>query len=164
MIESDYDATQNNSLQSRCAHCLPPPTTPTRHAHIPHLQVVGLAGRSQHVPLATGLLREGVVDLSAEAPTHLVVRVLHHIVRQVALALAASDHGDHPAVARRHLRGGCISGDHKVAWRGGRRVEREGGETDATQVAIGVKTSEGTVGAEVLHGAVDGFTRCDRNI
>lgn len=125
--------------------------------------MVVLAGGSHHVPLAARLLGHPV---AAEAAAHLVVRVLRHVFRQVAGALAPSDHGDHPGVSWCCLgRGSCGGpGDHEVTRRGGGRVggkgeSREGqrGEAASTHASVVVQPLEGTVGVEVFHGAVDGF-------
>lgn len=70
-----------------------------------YLQMVG-AGSSHHIPLATRLLGNSVVDTTAEAATHLIIRVLHQVFRQVAGALAPSDHGDRPGVLWCSLRRG----------------------------------------------------------
>lgn len=60
--------------------------------------MVVFARSSHHVPLAARLLGHPVVGPAAEAPAHLVVRVLQHVFRQVAGALAPGDHGNHPGV------------------------------------------------------------------
>ena len=46
-----------------------------------YLQMVLLARRPHHVPLAAGLLRGPVVDATAEASAHLIVRVLQQVFR-----------------------------------------------------------------------------------
>lgn len=128
-----------------------------------YLQMIVLPGCSQHVPLATRLLGHPVVDVTAEAPAHLVVRVLHHIFGEVAGALAPSDHGDHPGVPRYCL--GCEGctrpRDREVARGGTRRVgreckSREGQGLEAGCTCAGV-VREGTVGVEVFHGAINEF-------
>lgn len=80
----------------------------------PYLQVVVFA---HHVPLATRLLWDPVVDTAAEATAHLIVWILHQVFRQVAGALAPSDHGDHPGVRWHCLSCGGCGGprDHEVA-------------------------------------------------
>lgn len=70
--------------------------------------MIVLPGCLQHVPLAARLLGHPVDDVTAEAAAHLVVRVLCHVLGEVAGALAPRDHGDHPGVARHRLRSeGC---------------------------------------------------------
>lgn len=128
-----------------------------------NLQMVVLARSSHHIPLATRLLGHPV---AAETAAHLVVRVLRNVFRQVAGALAPSDHGDHPGVPWCCLGRGSCGGprDHEVAWRGGGRAggkaeSREGQDGEAAPIHAGVVVQpvKGTVGVEVFHGAVDGF-------
>ena len=140
-----------------------------------YLQMVLLAGGSHHVPLATRLLGHSVVDATAEAAAHLIVRVLYQVFGQVAGALAPSDHGDHPRVQLCCLWCCGSSGaprDHEVAWRGAGRVggegetrpEGHGGEAASTRAGVVAQPLEGTVGVEVFHGAEDGFVHWGRKV
>lgn len=132
--------------------------------------MIVLAQSSHHVPLATRLLGHPVVGATAEATAHLIVRVLHHVFREVAGALTPSDHGDHPGVPWYCL--GCGGPrDHEVAWRGSGRVgcegetrEGQGGEAASTCASVVVQSVEGTVGVEVFHGAIDGFVDWGRKV
>lgn len=142
----------------------------TRYSYIrvrsSYLQMIVLGRSSDHVPLATRLLGHPVVGVTAEATAHLIVRVLRQVFREVAGALAPSDHGDHPGVPRYCLRreGRRGAGDCEVAgWRGGRvgsegeSREGQGGEAASTCASVVVWSLEGTAGVEVFHGAIDGF-------
>lgn len=128
--------------------------------------MIVLGRRSNHIPLATRLLGHPMVGVTAEATAHLIVRVLCQVFREVAGALAPSDHGDHPGVPRYCLRReGCRgAGDREVARRRGGRVgsegesgEGQGRETASTCASVVVRSLEGTAGVEVFHGAIDGF-------
>lgn len=112
-------------------------------------------------------------DATAAATAHLIVRVLRRVFRQVAGALAPSDHGYHPGVLLCFLVGGGCgrTGNHEVARRGGGRVggkgesrEGRGGEVASTRAGVVARPTEGTVGTEVFHGAVDGLVHCARKI
>lgn len=131
-----------------------------------YLQMVVLARSSHHVPLATRLLGHPMFDTTADATAHLVIWVLHQVFRQVAGALAPSDHWHHPVVPWYCLGiGRCWDPrDHEVARRGGGRVggkgesrEGHGGEAASTCAVVVVQPLEGTVGVQVFHGVVDGF-------
>lgn len=133
--------------------------------------MIVLGRRSNHVPLATRLLGHPVVGVTAEATAHFIVRVLCQVFREIAGALAPSDHGDHPGVPRYCLRReGCRGvGDCEVArWRGGRvgsegeSREGQGGEAASTSTSVVVWSLEGTAGVEVFHGAIDGFVHWRR--
>lgn len=125
--------------------------------------MIVLPGRSQHVPLATRLLGQPVVDVTAEATAHLVVRVLHHVFGEVAGALAPSDHGDHPGVPWYRLgrEGRSRPRDGEVTRRGSVRVgseskSRKGQCLETGSTCAGV-VREGTAGVEVFHGAINKF-------
>lgn len=60
--------------------------------------MVVLPRSSRHVPLAAGLLGASVVNPGADAPSDLIIRVLHEVVSQVTGALAACDGRNDPGV------------------------------------------------------------------
>lgn len=129
------------------------------------------AWRPRHVPLTAWLPGNLVVDATAKASPHLVIRVLIQVFRQVAGALTPSDCRDHSGIRWVCLsHGNCRRRwDHEVTWNGGWWIgckwesrERQGGEVVFSHPGVPAKLLEGTaIRIKVFHGPIHGFVDCE---